>query len=48
MQPLVSVLIATYNNDDRIERAIRTAYEQAYFKSEFEVVVFDDGSDDDT
>lgn len=44
--PLVSFLMPTYNRADRIALAIVTVLKQTY--QNVEVIVYDDGSDDDT
>ena len=43
-QPLVSILIANYNNKDLLERAINSCKNQSY--SNKEIIVLDDFSDD--
>ena len=45
-RPRVSIIIPAYNEGRRVLRAIRSALAQDY--PEFEVIVVDDGSDDDT
>ena len=47
-QPLVSVLIDTYNHERFIEQAIVSVLEQDFPASEVEVLVVDDGSTDST
>ena len=44
--PLVSVVIPTYNNGELAVNAVESALAQTY--SPFEVIVIDDGSEDDT
>jgi glycosyltransferase involved in cell wall biosynthesis len=43
-QPLVSILIANYNNKDLLERSINSCKKQSYPNKE--IIVFDDFSDD--
>ena len=43
-QPLVSILIANYNNKDLLERSINSCKNQSYQNKE--IIVFDDFSDD--
>jgi glycosyltransferase involved in cell wall biosynthesis len=43
-QPLVSILIANYNNKDLLERSINSCKNQSYLNKE--IIVFDDFSDD--
>lgn len=46
MNPLVSVIIPTYNRTKLIQRALKSAFDQTY--PNFEVIVVDDGSTDQT
>ncbi len=46
MPPHVSVIVPTYNRAGMISRTIRNIFEQTY--SNFEIIVVDDGSVDDT
>ena len=47
-KPFVSVLIDTYNHERFIEKAIASVLEQDFAGSDFEVIVVDDGSVDQT
>jgi len=44
----VSVIIATYNSERYISRAIRSCIEQSMDKKDYEIIVIDDGSTDNT
>ena len=44
--PAISVIIPTYNREATLERAIKSVLEQNY--SDFELIIIDDGSTDDT
>ena len=46
MPPLVSVVVTTYNHGQYIQETLRSVFAQTY--SNFEVIVVDDGSTDDT
>src|SRR6476620_899655 len=46
--PLVSVLIDTYNYGRYVEKAIESVLAQDYPQERMEVLVVDDGSEDDT
>lgn len=45
---MVSIIITTYNYAQYIERAIRSALDQSLSKSDFEIIVVNDGSTDAT
>jgi glycosyltransferase involved in cell wall biosynthesis len=47
-QPLISVLVDTFNQEHYIEQAILSALDQGLSPSEMEIVVVDDGSTDGT
>src|ERR1700739_271726 len=47
-EPLISVLIDTYNHERYIEQAIVSVLEQDFPAGEMEIVVVDDGSTDGT
>jgi glycosyltransferase involved in cell wall biosynthesis len=47
-KPILSVLIDTYNHERYIEQAVVSAIEQDFPRSEYEIVVMDDGSTDRT
>lgn len=44
--PLVSVVIPTYNSSGTLIRSIESVFKQTY--RNFEIIVIDDGSTDDT
>jgi glycosyltransferase involved in cell wall biosynthesis len=46
MEPLVSIILPTYNRERELSRAIRSVLEQTY--THFELVVVDDGSTDNS
>lgn len=46
MSPLFSIIIPTYNRAKKLDRALRSVTDQTY--SDFEVIVSDDGSTDNT
>ncbi len=46
--PLVSIIIDTYNNGPFIEESIASALDQDFPTTDFEVLVIDDGSTDET
>ena len=46
--PLVSVIIATYNRSNLLEKCLLSILDQTYPHDLFEVIVVDDGSNDDT
>ena len=48
MNPVVTVLIDTYNHERFIEDAIRSALDQDFPRSQMEILVVDDGSTDRT
>ena len=45
-KPLISVIVATYNNSDTIVESLNSILNQTY--QNFEVLVVDDASEDDT
>ena len=47
-KPLLTVVVATYNRADVIPRTLRRLAEQTLDPSQYEVIVVDDGSPDDT
>jgi len=47
-KPLFSIIISTYNQEKFIEDAIESVLNQDFPKSEFEIIVVDDGSTDKT
>jgi len=46
--PRVSILIPVWNEEKSIERTLKSILKSDYPKGKFEVLVIDDGSDDDT
>jgi len=46
MAPLVSVIIPTYNRSEMLKRALESVRAQTF--PDYEIVVIDDGSEDDT
>jgi len=44
----ISIIIATYNSEKYISRAIRSCVEQSMDKKDYEIIVVDDGSTDNT
>ena len=46
MNPKISVVIPTYNREDKVRKAIESALAQSF--TDLEVIVVDDGSSDDT
>src|SRR3954454_13977184 len=47
-EPLISVLVATFNYGSTLDRALRSLAAQSLPASAFEVIVVDDGSNDQT
>lgn len=43
-----SVVIPTYNRSEKLKNCLKSLFEQDYSKHEYEIVVIDDGSNDDT
>ncbi len=48
IQPFLSVIIPTYNRHDTLLRALRCIFAQTYPSTCYEIIVVDDGSQDDT
>lgn len=44
----VSIIITAYNSEKYISRAVRSCLEQSFHKKEYEIIVVDDGSTDNT
>ncbi|GAG23084.1 unnamed protein product, partial [marine sediment metagenome] len=44
----ISIIIPTFNYDKYVARAIRSCIEQSYPKSDFEIIIVNDGSKDST
>ena len=47
-EPLISVIVATYNHEKYIGRCLRSLLDQTLSKDLYEIVVIDDGSKDNT
>ena len=48
LKPLVSIVVTTYNSAHTIQACIQSIHEQIYPKDRIEIIVIDDGSDDNT
>ena len=46
--PVISVVVATHNRADRLKKLLRSLDEQTVSPADFEVIVVDDGSTDET
>jgi len=46
--PLITVIVDTFNHEKYIEKALKSVFEQEYPRDNFEVIVVDDGSSDNT
>jgi glycosyltransferase involved in cell wall biosynthesis len=44
----ISVVVATYNRRELLEKCIRSLFEQSYSKDDYEIIIVDDGSTDNT
>lgn len=44
--PMISIIIAVYNEEKRIDKCIQSVLQQVY--QDFEIVIVDDGSTDDS
>lgn len=48
MKPKISVIIPCYNSSKTLAEAVSSCYEQGFSKNDFEIVMVDDGSSDET
>lgn len=46
--PLISIIIPVYNQEKYLGRCLRSLINQKYVNEDFEIIVIDDGSDDNT
>ena len=47
-EPIISILIAAYNEEDHIENTVKNKLQQDYPSDRFEIIVISDGSEDGT
>ena len=47
-QPFVSIIVPTYNEEERIDRCLKSINDLKYPKEKIEIIVVDDGSQDNT
>lgn len=47
-QPFVSIIVPTYNEEERIDRCLKSINDLNYPKEKMEIIVVDDGSQDNT